>query len=107
MTSCSGLACVWDGKTNHRLYRRRHNTVISAHRGLRDLQNLSTFSFVVYLVGLALTWACASTLLTSESRVWGLSKATSSWTPGAMDQAPSPFTCHQTFSRAVHAESLV
>ena len=81
MTSSSGLADVWGGKTNQRFYRRRHNTVISAHRGLRDLQNLSTFCFVVYLVGLALTLACASTLLTSESRVWGLSKVTSSWTP--------------------------
>ena len=38
------------------------------------MQNLSTFCFAINLVGLALTLACASTLFTSQSRVWGLSK---------------------------------
>ena len=89
-----------DGKTNQRFYRRRHNTVNSAHRGLRDLQNLSSFCFPINLVGLALTLACASTLLTSESRVWGLSKVTSSWTPAYHGSGTSPFTCHQTFSKS-------
>ena len=83
MTSSSGLVDVWGDKTNQRFYRRRHNTVILAHRSLRDLQNLSTFCFAINLVGLALILACASTLLTSESRVWGLSKVTSSWTPAS------------------------
>ena len=77
MTSSSGLVDVWGDKTNQRFYRRRHNTVISAHCGL------STFCFAINLVGLALTLACASTLLTSESRVWVLSKVTSSWTPAS------------------------
>ena len=83
VTSSSELVDVWGGKTNQRFYRRRHNTVFSAHRGLCDLQNLSTFCFAINLVGLTLTLACASTLLTSESRVWGLSKITSSWTPAS------------------------
>ena len=75
MTSGSGLAYVWGRQDQSTFFQTK------AHRGLRDLQNLSTFCFVVYLVGLALTLACTSTLLISESRVWGLSKVTSSWTP--------------------------
>ena len=83
VTSNSGLVDVWRGKTNQRFYRRRHNTVISAHCGLRDLQNLSTSCFAINLVGLALALAGASTLLTSVSCVWGLSKVTSSWMPAS------------------------
>ena len=37
VTSNSGLVDVWRGKTNQRFYKRRHNTVISAHCVLRDL----------------------------------------------------------------------
>ena len=79
--------------------------MISAHRGLRDLQILSTFCFVVYLVGLALTLARASTLLTGKSRVWGLSIVTSSWTPAPWIRHLSVYLS-PNISRAVQVQSL-
>ena len=107
VSSSSALGDVWGGKTNQRFYIRRHNTVNSAHRGLRDLQNLSSFCFAINLVGLALTLTCAVTLRTSESCVWGLTVVTSSWTPTYHGSGTSLFTRHQTWSTASRATSHV
>ena len=92
VTSNSGLVVVWGGKTNQRFSRRRHNTVFSPHCGLRDLQILSTSCFAINLVGLALTVACASTLLTSESRCLGSTQSNLILDAGRHGSGTSPFT---------------
>ena len=85
---------VYQTKAEHRDF----DTLRSA------LQNLTTFCFAIILIGLALTLACASTLFTSDSHVWGLSKLPH-LCYGVMVLAPlrSPIT---NMCRTVQAQSL-
>ena len=96
VTSNGGLVDVWRGKTNQLFYRRRHNTVISAHCVLRDLQNLSTSCFAINFgwsgtgIGMCVhtSHQCSLCLGSIQSNLI--------LDAGVMDQAPlrSPVTKH-------------
>ena len=67
----------------------------ATHRGLRDLQNLSTFCFAVNLVGLALTWHVRPHV-SPVNLMFGIYPSNLTLDASAMDQASlrSPVTKH-------------